>query len=126
MKPIKLLIACVMSSLLLACGGNEGGDASSAGPSSPAAVAASKHLSPADPELAAIYQRSCKSCHGLGVSNIPQAGDVAAWQPRMDKGMDALMDSVINGFGGMPPLGMCMDCQPEEFEALIQFMATGK
>jgi cytochrome c5 len=31
---------------------------------------------------------------------------------------------VINGFGGMPPLGMCMDCSAEEFEALIVFMAS--
>ena len=31
--------------------------------------------------------------------------------------------NTINGFNGMPPLGMCMDCGEEEFVALINFMA---
>ncbi len=34
------------------------------------------------------------------------------------------MDNVINGFGGMPALGLCMDCTADQFEALIDFMAT--
>jgi cytochrome c5 len=41
----------------------------------------------------------------------------------MAKGMDTLLDNTINGYKGMPPLGMCMDCGEEEFEALIRFMA---
>ena len=49
-------------------------------------------------------------------------GDRAAWSARMDKGMNVLVDNVINGIGGMPPLGMCMDCGADEFEALILFM----
>jgi len=40
--------------------------------------------------------------------------------------MPAMIDSVINGAGGMPPLGMCMDCSEEQFEALIRFMAGGQ
>jgi len=118
--PIWSFLAVVIVSLLAACSDKPSDAASLA---SAQARAKAKTLNPQDPQLAAIYQRSCKSCHGIGVANIPQAGDMAAWQPRLAKGMDGLMDSVINGFGGMPPLGMCMDCQPEEFEALINFMA---
>lgn len=110
---LALLAGCL--TLVLGCG--ETGSSSA----SPEAVKAVT-LMPVDPDLAAIYQRSCKSCHGIGVANIPQAGDAAAWQPRLGKGMDGLMNSVIDGFGGMPPLGMCMDCEPEEYEALIRFM----
>jgi cytochrome c5 len=40
--------------------------------------------------------------------------------------MDAMVGSVVNGFGGMPPFGLCMDCSAEQFEALIQFMATAE
>jgi hypothetical protein len=52
-------------------------------------------------------------------------GDKAAWAPRMDKDMSVLVDNVVNGFGGMPPFGLCMDCSAEQFEALIEFMAAG-
>jgi cytochrome c5 len=44
----------------------------------------------------------------------------------MAKGMDSLVDNVVNGFGGMPPFGLCMDCDALQFEALIQFMAQGE
>ena len=88
--------------------------------------AQSRQLQPQDPDLAAIYQRSCRSCHTLATTGAPLTGDTAAWAPRMDKGMDVLLQSVINGFGGMPPFGLCMDCTPEQFTALIQFMATGE
>lgn len=83
-------------------------------------------LLPQDPEIAALYQRSCRSCHTIAATGAPLTGDTSAWAPRMDKGMEALLDSVVNGFGGMPPFGLCMDCTAEQFEALIQFMATGE
>ena len=83
-------------------------------------------MRPSEPEIAAIYERSCRSCHTIAASGAPLTGDKLAWAPRMDKGMDVLVDSVINGFGGMPPFGLCMDCSAQQFEALIQFMADGK
>ena len=87
---------------------------------------ASQQLVPGDSELAGIYQRSCRSCHTIAATGAPLAGDAAAWAPRMQRGMPAMIDSVINGAGGMPPLGMCMDCSEEQFEALIGFMSGGQ
>ena len=95
-----------------------------AGP--PAAEAVSRTLQPQDAALAAIYQRSCASCHTVAATGAPLTGDVAQWKPRMAKGLNALLDNVVNGFGGMPPFGLCMDCDAAQFEALILFMATGK
>ena len=92
----------------------------------PAAEATSRTLQPPDAMLAAIYQRSCASCHTVAATGAPLTGDTAIWQPRMAKGMDTLVDNVVNGFGGMPPFGLCMDCDVAQFEALIQFMATGQ
>lgn len=86
--------------------------------------AASRQRVPQDPEIAAIYARSCASCHTVAATRAPLTGDTAAWTPRMGKGMDAMFNSVINGFGGMPPFGLCMDCDQRQFEALIQFMAN--
>lgn len=42
----------------------------------------------------------------------------------MEKGMDQLLTSVVNGAGGMPPFGLCMECEPEQFEQLIRFIAA--
>jgi cytochrome c5 len=83
-------------------------------------------LTPADEALASVYDRSCKTCHAVAGTGAPLTGDTAGWEPRMDQGMDLLVDHVITGFGSMPPFGFCMDCDAEQFEALIQFMATGK
>lgn len=82
----------------------------------------SANLMPEDPDLAALYRQSCYSCHANGAGGAPRTG-APAWQSRMDKGMDTLLNNTINGYKGMPPLGMCMDCGEEEFEALIRFMA---
>jgi cytochrome c5 len=92
--------------------------------SSPEIEAASRRLVPQDPDIAAIYGRSCSSCHTVAATRAPLTGDGSAWGPRMGKGMDVMVASVINGFGGMPPFGLCMDCDAQQFEALIQFMAT--
>lgn len=89
----------------------------------PELEAASRQLVPQDPAIAAIYARSCASCHTVAATRAPLTGDAEAWAPRMDKGMDVLVNSVINGFGGMPPFGLCMDCDAAQFEALIRFMA---
>lgn len=78
---------------------------------------------PSDPELARIYRSSCYSCHRYGAGGAPQTGNEKQWQARMEKGMDALMESTINGYRGMPPMGACMDCGEAEFHALIRFMA---
>lgn len=87
-------------------------------------VSQSKQYVPQDTDLALIYNRSCRSCHTVAATGSPLTGDTAAWVPRMDKGMTVLLDNVVNGYGGMPPLGLCMDCDADQFEALIHFMAA--
>jgi cytochrome c5 len=80
----------------------------------------------ADQAVLQRYYTSCISCHANGAANAPRTGDAARWQSRLDKGMDALVASVRNGLGAMPPGGMCRDCTDEELAALISFMASGK
>ncbi len=104
--------------LLIGCG-----DAP-VGKSTSISEATSRMVTPADPVLAADYDRSCRSCHTIAATGAPLTGDWPAWDLRMQKGMDILVDNVVNGFGGMPPFGLCMDCDVEQFEALIDFMAT--
>ena len=50
-------------------------------------------------------------------------GDVAAWEPRIEKGEAALIQSTIQGMPpGMPPRGLCMQCSDEELAATVRFM----
>lgn len=109
-----LLVFCLLVS---ACSDQNGSNAR-------AAEVLSRELRPLDNELAEIYGRSCRSCHTVAATGSPLTGDASAWAVRMDKGMNVLLDNVINGYGGMPPFGLCMDCDAAQFEALIRFMAT--
>lgn len=101
-----------------------GGCAGDSNDSTAGSETRSRELRPADTQLAAIYDRSCRSCHTIAATGSPLTGDTLAWSPRLEKGMPTLLDNVVNGFGGMPPFGMCMDCSAQEFEALITFMAS--
>ena len=103
----------LLLSLLAGCGGQPAASASSA-PVRTAALA---------PELQAIYARSCANCHGVPATGAPQAGDAAAWAPRIAQGEDTLLDHTLNGFNGMPPMGACADCSEAQYVALIGYMA---
>lgn len=70
------------------------------------------------------YQSSCMACHAAGAAGAPKTHDQAAWEPRMAKGMPAMIASVKNGMNAMPPTGMCPTCTDEEYAALIKFMAA--
>ncbi len=45
----------------------------------------------------------CVNCHGTGVAGAPRIDDFAAWKPRLQKGMDSLVQSAIGGHKAMPP-----------------------
>lgn len=53
----------------------------------------------------ALYKQACAVCHVAGVANAPKLGDKAAWAPRLQQGLPALVGSVIKGKGAMPPRG---------------------
>ena len=88
-------------------------------------IALAETLVPTDPELAAIYDRSCRACHALDGLGAPLTGHAAAWAPRFDvRGPDGLLASVHSGRGVMPAMGYCADCTDDDFRALIEFMST--
>lgn len=71
----------------------------------------------------AKYNQSCIACHASGAAGAPKTHDVAAWKPRVDKGMATMVKNAKNGINAMPPKGMCMDCTDADYEALIKFMS---
>jgi cytochrome c5 len=45
------------------------------------------------------------ACHVTGAAQAPKTGDTEAWTPRAEKGLDALVETVLKGKGAMPPNG---------------------
>ena len=70
----------------------------------------------------AAYQMSCNACHGTGAAGAPMLGDSGAWEPRLEKGMEALMANVVNGVGAMPARGICMTCSDDDLQAIVDYM----
>ena len=121
----RIFIVVVFSALLTACGGETGSGSPAAPAPTQAMVEAARDLRPADERLAAIYERSCRTCHAIQGMNAPLTGDVAAWALRSEaRGADGLLKSTRFGYRGMPPRGLCQDCSDEDFVALINFMSS--
>ena len=111
--------------LFTACEEQPASDAAAAADSATATGAANVSPSPSPaltPERMAQWSRNCALCHIRGEGGAPVLGDHAAWAARLERGEDALLESTIAGLNNMPPLGYCMDCEAEDFLALIRFM----
>ena len=93
------------------------------------AMTASAAPAPAAPAPAAaarsgeqVYSTTCMACHATGAAGAPKLGDAAAWGPRLEKGLDGLMNSALNGLNAMPPRGTCGNCSDEELKAAVEHM----
>lgn len=74
-------------------------------------------------EAERVYMQSCFACHSSGAAGAPKVGDAAAWTPRLEKGMDAVVANAISGLNGvMPPKGLCFTCTDDDLRALVQYM----
>lgn len=76
-----------------------------------------------DQRLTEIYDRTCMGCHTVPDSGAPMAHNTAMWEPRLKQDDDVLLAHMVDGFGGMPPLGQCVECSAEDLTALMHFMA---
>ncbi|HTE43055.1 MAG TPA: c-type cytochrome [Steroidobacteraceae bacterium] len=72
----------------------------------------------------AQYEASCKMCHDTGMGGAPKRGDKTAWEDRVKKGKETLYDQVKNGFGTMPPRGMCESCTDDDLKALVDYLLS--
>ncbi|MGV8998061.1 MAG: c-type cytochrome [Parvibaculaceae bacterium] len=77
-----------------------------------------------DQRLSEIYARTCMGCHTVPDSGAPQSHNEAMWAPRMKQSEDVLLAHIVDGFGGMPPLGQCVECSAEDLTTLMHFMAA--
>jgi len=68
-----------------------------------------------------LYAR-CQGCHGTGAMGAPKFGSLADWAPRIERGIDDVLQVAIVGTGSMPPKGGCSDCSDNELKSVIQYM----
>jgi cytochrome c5 len=73
----------------------------------------------------AVFNKTCKLCHGSGMAGAPKAGDADAWKDRIAKGRSTLYDHALNGFrdkGIMPPRGGNSALTDDEVKAAVDYM----
>lgn len=68
-----------------------------------------------------LYEGACLACHASGVAGAPKVGDVAAWELRLESGLDMITASAIQGKGAMPANGGSAYSE-EEIRAVIEYM----
>jgi len=73
-----------------------------------------------DPQQA--YMQSCFACHNSGAGGAPNPNNPDDWTDRLEKGMDAIMNNVINGVNAMPAKGLCFNCTNEDLQAIVDYM----
>ncbi|MEX2132098.1 MAG: c-type cytochrome [Pseudohongiellaceae bacterium] len=110
----QLVKACMLVTGLLATGSIYA-DSQSAAPLQLAAVSDGFNVE-------TTFAATCAACHNAGVANAPKPDDAAAWNTRMEKGIDAVMVNVINGLNSMPAKGLCFNCTDDDLKAVVEFM----
>lgn len=91
-------------------------------PQAQAAAPAKPQASAADGK--AVYDQTCVACHMQSVAGSPKLGDKAAWAPRIQQGMDTLVQSALKGKGAMPPKGGNASLTEAQVRAAVEFMVS--
>lgn len=71
-----------------------------------------------------VYKQTCAVCHSAGVPGAPKLGSIADWKIRLLVGRQALLHSVLNGHGAMPPKGGDASLSDAQAEAALDYMLS--
>lgn len=69
-----------------------------------------------------IYNKFCVGCHLTGAGGAFKYGDVEAWKPLVDGGLNKLYKNAIAGIGNMPPKGNCVQCTNAEIQSAVNYL----
>ena len=76
-----------------------------------------------DARQSTLFVNNCAQCHTRQDTGAPFIGLADDWQEAVARGEDAMLINVVEGIGGMPPLGYCSSCTEEDFRVLIRVLA---
>lgn len=71
-----------------------------------------------------IVTQVCSACHGAGLMGSPKLGNASDWAPRIEKGIDTLYSSALNGFNMMPARGGRTDLSDDDVKAAVDYMVS--
>lgn len=73
-----------------------------------------------------VYRTVCFACHDTGAAGAPKMGDKGAWQPRIAKGAEVLVQHAVQGFQGpqgmMPAKGGNPALSDQEVSEAVHYM----
>jgi cytochrome c5 len=73
-----------------------------------------------------VYDQFCSICHAVGVAGAPRFGEVSDWTPRLDAGIEALVNNSIEGVtsesGVMPPKGGFAHLSDDQVRVAVEYM----
>lgn len=69
-----------------------------------------------------LVQEKCRECHAEGKNGAPRIGDLAAWKPRLQSGVEPLVRSAIRGHKGMPARGGMAGLSDADIRAAVAYM----
>lgn len=100
-------------------GGPSAGSATAVATAAPAAPAAAQKF-----DGPGLYKSYCSACHAAGIAGAPKYGDKAAWAPRIAKGVDALVQTVLSGKNAMPPKGGVAAATPADIKLAVEYITA--
>jgi cytochrome c5 len=71
-----------------------------------------------------VFDGTCTACHSTGVAGAPKLGDKAAWGPRIQQGVDTLVQHALQGKNAMPPKGGNASLSDAEVRSAVEFMVS--
>lgn len=71
-----------------------------------------------------VFDGTCTACHSTGVAGAPKLGDKAAWAPRIQQGVDTLVQHALHGKNAMPPKGGNASLSDAQVRAAVEFMVS--
>ena len=75
-----------------------------------------------------VWTGTCIQCHSTGLGGAPLIGNADLWRPRIEKGLDGLVENATRGFygdvGEMPARGGNPDLTDDDIRHAVRFMAS--
>jgi cytochrome c5 len=71
---------------------------------------------------AEVYGGLCKTCHDTGVAEAPIPGSELMAARVSERGLDGMVQNVLNGLNAMPPRGGNPALTDEQIQAAVEFM----
>jgi cytochrome c5 len=98
--------------------------AATEGKAQPAQAAAAAPAKAGAADGKKVYDSICMACHAAGVAGAPKLGDKAAWAPRLQQGLDSLVQSALKGKNAMPPKGGNASLSDADVHAAVEYMVS--